>query len=96
MALVDTYQSLLALSRRMVESAIAEDWDSLLAMETERLALSAQLPMKLPSMPPADAQAIAQAIRDILECTQRVEEHARPWMDHVGGLLKAFGADVQA
>ncbi len=96
MALVDTYQSLLALSRRMAESAVAQDWDALLAMEEERLALSALLPEKLPPLPQAEAQAIARAIRGILECNRSVEELARPWMEHVGGLLKAFGGDARA
>lgn len=90
MALLNAYQSLLSLSERMVAHAREQEWDQLVALESERSALSTKLPAKLPELPPAEAQSIAEAIKHILECNAIIHEHVAPWMAHVATLLAAF------
>jgi hypothetical protein len=90
MALLATYQSLLALSQQMAEMANAEDWNALVDMEAKRSALWASLPRQLPPMPPAEAQSVAQAIQGILDCNRSIEDCVKPRMAQLGTLLAAF------
>jgi len=90
MALLDSYQSLLALSERMVMLAHEQDWDQLAALENERAALSATLPDNLAAFPQDAAPAIADTIQRILDCNAVIQEHVAPWMEQVSTLLAAF------
>lgn len=90
MALLDSYQSLLKLSERMVALAREQDWDQLAALEKERTALSTTLPDSLAALPPDAAPAVADTIQRILDCNTVIQEHVAPWMDQVSTLLAAF------
>ena len=90
MVLPLTYQSLLALSERMVGFAREQDWDALVAMEEERGALMNTLPAQLPALPAEQAKSIALAIERILECNTIIHEHVAPWREQVSILLAAF------
>ncbi|MBS1197799.1 MAG: Flagellar protein FliT [Proteobacteria bacterium] len=90
MALLESYQSLLSLSERMVEMAREQDWDNLVALENERTVLSAKLPPSLATLQPNETPAIADAIKRILECNGVIQEHVEPWMAQVSTLLAAF------
>ena len=82
---IDIYQEMSALSARMVEAAQAQDWDSLVTLETSVSALRNTLMADDDSanLTAAERTLKAALIQRILDDDAEVRCHTEPWMEHV-------------
>lgn len=86
---IELYEEMCALSTDMVAAAQANDWDHLIALESEvtrlRLALMASDDGK--PLSPQATERKRDLIQHILENDAEVRRHTEPWMEHVRQFL---------
>lgn len=85
------FETMLQLSRQMVEAANANDWDRLLALEKAeaqlRVTLQAGTPADAPEISADDRQRLGELIREIQVEHGKVRAIVDPWLDNVRQLL---------
>lgn len=94
---IDVYETMSALSGRMVQAARANDWDRLSALEKELGALRNRLMADTPlaGTPWLDAPTRARKlalVHKILADDREIRSHTEPWMEAV---KKLFASNSQ-
>ena len=82
------YRAVLDLTHRMFEAATAQDWTSLIALETQRAEMVGKLPSARLMAPGAESQAIAMLITDIERESAEIVERVQHWREDVKVLLR--------
>lgn len=85
------FEAMLQLSQQMVDAAIANDWDRLVALEKAEAELRASLQSSPhasnDTIPSQDHERIAALIRTIQANHAKVHDNVAPWLDSVRHLL---------
>lgn len=79
------------LTRRMLEAATAQEWDTLTRLEQQRSTLIAALPKNLRNLPvldPDQAKRITQLISEMERENSEIVEQVEVWQKHVRILLR--------
>ena len=93
--LLSIYTAAGDITRRMLEAARTEDWDSLLALSQDRDQLFAQLIQAPPTAPenPQLADETATQIRGILAADQQIKSLSQDWMTEINGVLTSVNVE---
>lgn len=89
MSTLALYESMNAISARMVAAAAACDWDGLVALERECAALARRLEGREEPLPLSEAERARKMdlIRRILADDAEVRRHTEPWLEQVRQFL---------
>ena len=82
------YRSILDLTHKMLVAATAQDWDTLISLESQRSALAAKLAGARMPAPEAEKRAIATIILDIERESAEIVERLQQWREDVRILLR--------
>ena len=90
-AQISLYEEMSALSTRMVEAARANDWDTLVTLESAVAVLRDKLMSEDSNVGLSDAEIErkSQLIQHILEDDAEIRRHTEPWMEQVRKFLGA-------
>jgi flagellar protein FliT len=85
---IDLYQKMHELSTRMVDAARANDWDLLISLENEVVALRKTLANDdNEALAPDDIVLKRSLIQNILQADAEVRRYTEPWMERVRHFL---------
>lgn len=82
MNVASVYQQILALSRQMLETGMAQNWDKLVELEAQRHGLFAQIAGQQLS------PAMAPVLQEIKHCDDELREKVEAWLGHAKILLR--------
>ena len=87
MTISATYALLLKLSAQMADAAERQDLEALSGLQTQRNALLATLPKKLPALSIKDIETVRQLIQGIQAHDLKIMKYVMPWREQVGQLI---------
>ena len=82
------YRSILDLTHKMLDAATAQDWDTLISLESQRSGLAAKLAGSRRPAQEAEKRTIAAIILDIERESAEIVERVQQWREDVKILLR--------
>lgn len=96
MSALDLYESMSAISARMVLAARANDWNDLARLERDVAAMRDRLiagDRPAPALSAEERSRKISLIHRLLDDDAEIRRHTEPWMAHVGSYLGAGRPD---